>query len=127
MLSFLRSKDNEGESPKGIQFEHPQSFEELAGFLRYNGTTYIYKHSTRCSVSLFSMRRLNQVNCVENEQWLYIDVVADRSMSMALAEELSIRHESPQLIMLKDGKVIAHTSHQEVHEDTVEAWRKTTS
>lgn len=127
MLSFLRSKDNEGESPKGIQFEHPQSFEELAGFLRYKGTTFIYKHSTRCSVSLFSMRRLNQVNSIENEQWLYIDVVADRSMSMALAEELGIQHESPQLIMLKDGKVIAHTSHQEVHEDTVEAWRTTTS
>lgn len=127
MLSFLLSKDNEGESPKGIQFEHPQSFEELAGFLRYDGTTFIYKHSTRCSVSLFSMRRLNQVDPVENEQWLYIDVVADRSMSMALAEELGIRHESPQLIMLKDGNVIAHTSHQEVHEDTVEAWRRTTS
>ena len=126
MLSFLRSKDNEPDSSKGIQFEHPQSFEELAGFLRYSGTTFIYKHSTRCSVSLFSMRRLNAVEPVEHEQWVYVDVVEDRGMSMALSEELGIRHESPQLIMLKDGKVIAHTSHQNVHEDTVADWRSKT-
>jgi len=123
MLSFLRNKDNASDSTNGIEFQHPQSFEELAGFLRFEGTTFIYKHSTRCSVSLFAMRRLGSVEPTANEQWVYIDVVANRSMSMALAEELGIHHESPQLIMLQNGKVIAHTSHHNVHEDTVEKWR----
>jgi len=43
---------------------------------------------------------------------------------LALAEELNVWHESPQLIMLVDGKVMAHGSHHRVSETTVEEWRK---
>lgn len=124
MLKRLLNKDKQAESPRGIQFEHPQSLEDLAGFLRFDGTTFIYKHSTRCSVSLFAMRRLNMVEPQENEQWIYIDVVMQRTLSMAIAEELGVHHESPQLLMLRQGKVVAHGSHQQVTEDTVENWRQ---
>jgi bacillithiol system protein YtxJ len=58
-----------------------------------------------------------------DERWLYIDVVGQRPISMALAEELNVWHESPQLILIQDGKVLSHTSHNGVNEDTVEKWR----
>ena len=71
------------------------------------------------------MKRLFSVVPGGDEQWVYIDVVGQRPISLALAEELNIWHESPQLIMLQDGKVVAHCSHHQVNEDTVESWRKT--
>ena len=124
MLSFLRSTDNSGQKTSGIPFEHPQSFEDLAGYLRLKGYVFIYKHSTRCSVSLFAMKRLNLVEVNRQETWVYLDVVAQRPLSLALAEELNVRHESPQLLLVANGKVLAHGSHHEVTETTVENWRK---
>ncbi|MDE0987467.1 MAG: bacillithiol system redox-active protein YtxJ [Schleiferiaceae bacterium] len=124
MLSFLRNKDKNKESKVGLPFLYPQSFEELAGILRYKGTTFIYKHSTRCSVSLFAMKRLLLSELEEGDQWVYIDVVAQRPLSLALAEDLKVQHQSPQLIVIKEGKVHAHASHQGVNEDTINIWRK---
>ena len=124
MLSFLRNTDKPGQSTSVIPFEHPQSFEDLAGYLHHTGPVLIYKHSTRCSVSLFAMKRLLLLDTTQNETWVYIDVVAQRPLSLALAEELNILHESPQLILLSEGNVLAHGSHHQVTETTVENWRK---
>ena len=124
MLSFLRTTDKSGRKTAEIPFEHPQSFEDLAGYLRLKGPVFIYKHSTRCSVSLFAMKRLQFVKSYSEETWVYLDVVAQRPLSLALAEDLNIQHESPQLILIADGKVLAHGSHQQVTETTVENWRE---
>ena len=124
MLSFLRNTDKPGQSTSAIPFEHPQSFEDLASYLHHTGPVFIYKHSTRCSVSLFAMKRLMLLDTTQNETWVYIDVVAQRPLSLALAEELNILHESPQLILLSEGNVLAHGSHHQVTETTVENWRK---
>ncbi len=40
-----------------------------------------------------------------------VDVVADRPTSLQLAEELGVYHESPQAIVLAQGKVQYHESH----------------
>ena len=124
MLSFLRTTDKSGRTNPGMPFEHPQSFEDIAGYLRLKGPVFIYKHSTRCSVSLFAMKRLNLVEVNSQETWIYLDVVAQRPLSLALAEELNVWHESPQLILISNGKVLAHGSHHEVTETTVENWRE---
>ena len=124
MLSFLRTADKSGRTTLEIPFEHPQSFEDIAGYLRLKGPVFIYKHSTRCSVSLFAMKRLQLVKSDSEETWVYLDVVVQRPLSLALAEELNVQHESPQLILIADGKVLAHGSHQQVTETTVEKWRK---
>ena len=124
MLSFLRNKGKHQESIVGLPFLYPQTLEELAGILRYKGITFVYKHSTRCSVSSFVMKRLLTTKVEQGEQWVYIDVIAQRPLSFALAEELRVQHESPQLIVIKEGKVHAHSSHQDVNEDTIDIWRK---
>ena len=124
MLRLQRNRDNSSAKSTEFPFLHPQSLEEVAGILRLKGTTFIYKHSYRCSASLFAMKRLFEVDPREYERWIYIDVVAQRSLSLAVAEELNVWHESPQLIMLVDGKVMALGSHHRVSETTVEEWRK---
>ena len=124
MLRLQRNRDNSSAKSTEFPFLHPQSLEEVAGILRLKGTTFIYKHSSRCGVSLFAMKRLFAVDPREYERWVYIDVVAQRSLSLAVAEELKVRHESPQLTMLVDGKVMAHGSHHRVNETMVKQWRK---
>ena len=70
------------------------------------------------------MKRLLLVEPASMETWVYIDVIAQRSLSMELAEDLKIRHESPQLILISEGNVLAHGSHQTVTETTVDSWRE---
>ena len=40
-----------------------------------------------------------------------VDVIGDRSLSCFIAERMSVKHEPPQVIVLKDGRVVWHASH----------------
>lgn len=101
----------------------PAGLEEALDVLRTNRSVFIYKHSNRCGVSNFALKRLSAVEPASGEVWMWIDVVNSRPLSLALGQELSVRHESPQLILISKGQVLAHTSHSGVTEDTVEQWR----
>ena len=62
------------------------------------------------------MKRLLTVDAEEGEQWVYIDVIIQRALSLALAEDLNVQHQSPQLLAIKEGRVHAHASHQVARE-----------
>lgn len=73
----------------------------------------IFKHSTRCSISDMALSRLERdwgFTEQELEPW-FLDLIAYRELSNRVALETNIRHESPQLILLKDGIPIYHASH----------------
>ncbi|MFP4093654.1 MAG: bacillithiol system redox-active protein YtxJ [Cyclobacteriaceae bacterium] len=72
----------------------------------------IFKHSTRCSISSMALSRLER-DWKEDEQATpyFVDLVRHRDVSNAVAETFNIRHESPQLLLIKDGQCIYDTSH----------------
>lgn len=73
----------------------------------------IYKHSDRCSVCMFTKSELEQVfEDIQGQTEMHIvDVIRKRSVSNYIAEQLDIRHESPQAILLDGGEVKWHASH----------------
>jgi len=75
----------------------------------------IFKHSTRCGISKMVLRNFEkQYEESENVKLYFLDLVNYREVSNAVAEELSVRHESPQFIVLNDEKVVHHASHQDI-------------
>jgi bacillithiol system protein YtxJ len=56
-----------------------------------------------------------------------VDVIGQRSLSQRIAGDLEVHHESPQLILVKNGKAVAQVSHDSVTADTVALWEKTFS
>ena len=46
----------------------------------------------------------------------YLDLLNHRDISGAIAERLGVVHQSPQLIVIKNGKAIAHASHEGINE-----------
>lgn len=77
----------------------------------------IYKHSNQCSVSFIAKEGLDS-NLEELSQFadLYIiDVIRQREISNAIATMLKVRHESPQALLLKAGKVVWKGSHWDVN------------
>jgi len=72
----------------------------------------IFKHSTRCSISSMAKNRLDKGQ--SNIPSYYLDLIQFRSISNEIANRFGIQHESPQLIIIKDGKAIEHSSHNMV-------------
>lgn len=81
----------------------------------------IYKHSTRCAVSsiaLFSLQGI-RADVVEKADFHFLNVIDHRDLSNYVAEKLNVRHESPQLLLIRNGKVDWHGSHYQVKAETV--------
>ena len=80
-------------------------------------TQVLFKHSTRCSVSSFAQRILkNELSALESDEFdvYYLDLIAFREVSNAIALRYGVEHESPQLLVIKDGKCIYNASHSDV-------------
>ena len=76
----------------------------------------IFKHSTRCSISSFAKSRLeNDWNLSEQDiQPFYLDLINYRDVSNFVADHFAIDHESPQVLLIKDGICVYHTSHLDI-------------
>ena len=64
----------------------------------------IFKHSTRCSISSMAKNRLERVTPPENVDFYYLDLISYRELSTKIAEEFDVFHESPQVILIKNGE-----------------------
>lgn len=80
-------------------------------------TQFIFKHSTRCGVSRMVMNQFKKnYKISENEADLYyLDLLNFRSVSNVIAEKFQVHHESPQVLVIKDGVAVAHDSHSGIN------------
>ncbi|GGM88426.1 thioredoxin family protein [Dyadobacter beijingensis] len=77
----------------------------------------IYKHSPRCMTSLMAYRQLkSDVNAASDVQIpiYYVDVIQNRKESMAIANNFGIVHQSPQILVVKNGECLYDASHEDV-------------
>ncbi|PQP80430.1 bacillithiol system redox-active protein YtxJ [Paenibacillus sp. PCH8] len=82
----------------------------------------LFKHSTRCPISAHAYQEMNDyLHNTPNEQVKYgiIYVVEDRTVSNEAAEQLGVKHESPQAILIKKGIPVWHTSHSDITTTTL--------
>ena len=79
----------------------------------------VYKHSNRCSVCMFAKSELegSSEQLSEYADMHYVNVIGSREISDDLAERLGVRHESPQVLLLHNGKVVYHVSHGAIKSD----------
>lgn len=81
----------------------------------------IFKHSTRCSISSVVKSRLEKSGIPEDMDFHFLDLIAYRSLSDMIANELDVHHESPQVLLLKNGECIYDESHMAIRmEDLVQ-------
>lgn len=82
----------------------------------------IFKHSTRCSISSVVKNRLSKGALPAGIDFYHLDLIANRTVSNAIAEHYGIRHESPQVLLIRNGKCVYNESHSAVYmEDIIDA------
>jgi len=75
----------------------------------------VFKHSTTCITSAMAHRQVIEFQAGQPEIPVYIVLVRRcRDVSRHLAEYFSLEHESPQVLVLAKGSLIASASHNEV-------------
>lgn len=92
------------------------SSQQLADIKNSAGYSIIFKHSTRCSISLMAKKKFElDWDALPADTTLYfLDVLGYRDISNAVAEQFQVHHESPQLLLIKNGECIYETSHGEI-------------
>ncbi len=72
----------------------------------------LFKHSTRCNISEAAYQEVSVFEASHPEVPIYlIDVVEDRAAAQYVAEQVSVPHQSPQVILLQEGRAVWHASH----------------
>jgi bacillithiol system protein YtxJ len=74
----------------------------------------IFKHSTSCSISSASLSRMER-NWKEEEaknmKVYFLDLLKNRRLTNAIAQKFNVEHQSPQVILIKNGERVYDESH----------------
>lgn len=82
---------------------------------------YIFKHSTTCGISAQAKENI-EISFKNTEKpflFYYLDLLKYRPVSNEIALRLNVHHQSPQLILVRDGQVIFTTSHHKIKATTL--------
>ncbi|MDQ1856516.1 bacillithiol system redox-active protein YtxJ [Chryseobacterium sp. WLY505] len=119
MSFFDKIFGGKSESPEQKTFwKKIESEEDLAKAMEdsFQNKIAIFKHSTSCFISRTVLKNFEKE--IENSDQpvnvYYLDLLAHRPVSNKIAADFEIRHESPQLIVIENGKPVNSASHQDI-------------
>ncbi|MGO4822154.1 MULTISPECIES: bacillithiol system redox-active protein YtxJ [unclassified Flavobacterium] len=120
-MSFFKnifgSSENPNESNSKMEWEPLNDIAQLDEIvaLSKEKPVAIFKHSTRCSISRMALKQFeNEFDFSEKVTPYFLDLIAFREISNDIASRFSVQHQSPQLILIKDGKAVYNASHSDI-------------
>lgn len=78
----------------------------------------IFKHSTRCSISRMALKQFENEFVLEDQMESYfLDLLEYRPISNQVAAQFNVFHQSPQIVVIKDGVAVHDASHSDIQAD----------
>ena len=76
----------------------------------------IFKDSTRCGISKMVIKQFEKLFTEENQHLkvYYLDLLNYRDISNGIAAKFQVMHQSPQLIVVRNGSAVHHASHNDI-------------
>lgn len=83
----------------------------------------LFKHSRSCGTSAYALEELGDylARAPERLGCAMVTVQTHRALSDAIAERLGVRHHTPQVLLLKDGRVTWSATHHRITADALDA------
>lgn len=82
----------------------------------HNEPVLLFKHSDACPISARAYRQMEEVKTPVS----IVVVQKSRDLSQQVAERTGVRHETPQALVLRNGRVVWNASHFDITSDVVE-------
>ena len=78
-------------------------------------TQVIFKNSTRCGICKQEKKEIEEGYVYNGKVATYLlDLLNYRPISLAIAEKFGVTHQSPQLLIIKNGAVVHHASQHDI-------------
>ncbi len=124
---FKKFKSKRGETKEEqvlVPWHQLNQMEQLNTIVEESGSrpVVIFKHSTRCGISRAVLKMFERKYTFNDQQMklYYLDLLQNRDISNEIAGRFSIHHESPQLIVIKDGMPVFNASHHSIDAELLE-------
>lgn len=75
---------------------------------------FVFKHSTRCSISSMAKTRFERTYDLQGVTAFYLDLICYRSISDKLVIDFKVAHQSPQLLLIQNGDCTYNASHNSI-------------
>ncbi len=115
-LFRTRTKDQFSHSLSWTQVREMTQLNEIMSLSKWK-PIIIFKHSTQCSISDMARNRLEQnwqVTCDEATPY-FLDLIVYRNISNEIESRFDIRHQSPQVLLIKDARCTYSASHNQIN------------
>lgn len=116
---FGKKEENNEQDSNEPQWSGLHSMGDLDEAIKLSNETpvVLFKHSTRCSISSSALSRItrNWNNSEVAVQPFILDLISYRDISAAIGTKLNVIHQSPQMIIVKNGKAVFNSSHMDIN------------
>jgi len=112
------NSDSKDTQKSGLKWNDLTKLEQLDTIVEESAETpvIIFKHSTRCPVSRMALKNFENEYSIEEEgaKPYFLDLIAHRDVSNEIASRFKVTHQSPQVIVIKNGEDVYNTSHDDI-------------
>lgn len=110
-----KTSDKDTKSAPNLPWEVLKTIPQLEELEKISHTVpvLIFKHSTRCGISRLALRSFEKgYDLPEGKmRMFYLDLLAHRDVSDEIAIRFQVIHQSPQIIIIRNGQTVHHASH----------------
>lgn len=115
--SFLKKNDNTEPAKSKLNWNYLTDLEQLneINTNSYSQQALIFKHSTQCNISKMALKQFeNELESEAKVTLYFLDLLENRIISAAIATKFNVEHQSPQLLLIKNGVAVYNVSHSEI-------------
>lgn len=127
MNSLFKSKDKKEQTTSSVNWIPLTSLEQIDTIKEQSKSEniFIFKHSTRCGISSMVIKRFEQLfdESMKNIKVYYLDLLSYRSISDEVGYKFQVMHQSPQLLVVKNGVAIESASHYDIISVDIQKYR----
>jgi bacillithiol system protein YtxJ len=127
MFGLFGSKDSsEKKEKEALPWQALTNISQLDAIVEESKTTTvaIFKHSTRCGISRMVLRNFEGTYDIDPSQMklYFLDLLSYRNISDEVGFKFQVLHQSPQLIVIKNGVAVSHASHHSIRAEELEKY-----
>jgi len=118
LFKKLFKQQDQNKTKKQLPWIHLSTLTQLSEIEEHSisKTQLIFKHSTRCGISRMVMKQFeDDYDTSLNIDLFYLDLLNYRDISNEIESKFQVVHESPQIIIIKNGIVVTQVSHGEIN------------
>lgn len=119
-MSFLKNIFGASETEKKLlklPWNYLEDIEQINEIVEVSKSkaVLIFKHSTTCSISRMAFKNFeNEFDIATEIDIYYLDLLNFRAISNEIASLFSVTHQSPQVLVIKNGKSVYDKSHEDI-------------